>query len=532
MKSKTLFIDGDCRATLRALLGPDAPPARCGGAGVCGSCRVKLAGASALPPPSSADLQRFSAEELASGWRLSCLCVPAGRFAVEIPEIDESGIADMALRSGCPEPDGDRAASAESELPEISRFAVAVDVGTTTIVTELLDRGARKPITSDSFVNPQRKWGADVLSRIEALSRAGGEGVDAAFSMKAALAADLEKSFCRLLQKIDVAEGGIVKIGIAANTAMTHILIGLDARGLGVSPFVPAALSFPDLPARALFPGLPSEYAEDCAVTFVPCLSAFIGGDIVAGLAAAGLDPDGPPSLFLDLGTNAEMVLASGGRFLCASAAAGPAFEGGRISCGVAAVPESVAEVRLDGSRFAWKRAGSFPAGAELPPPPGLCGSGLVDFLACALDAGLVRPDGSLAPACAGGVLLGGGSALSLSSGDVRELQLARAAVRAGIGILLEEAGLSAADLERVYLAGGFGTFLKEESALRVSLIPRECRGRIIPAGNASLSGARLAAIGDNPADRFNAILEKSVPVPLGGNERFNALFIDFLEFD
>jgi uncharacterized 2Fe-2S/4Fe-4S cluster protein (DUF4445 family) len=446
--------------------------------------------------------------------------------------------------------------------PPSGEFGIACDIGTTTVVMELV--GPMGVIARESFLNSQRRWGADVISRIRAagLGRSGelrslicgdlASGLDRLFSAAAVHASDAFS---------DVA--AFTACTVAGNTAMCHFLLGLPSEGLGVAPFTPAMTVYPELALGELLGeelssvSVPRRFSANlsaCPVRIVPGVSAFIGGDIVAGLAALGFGAPAPagsnaagsggPELFLDLGTNAEMALAVGGTFFCASAAAGPAFEGGSISCGTGSVPGAVASVRREGSRFAYDliggdggdsgiaESGDSGSSRASAGPTGLCGSGLLDFLACALEAGLVSADGAIAPVCAeSGILLSPGSRIALTAGDVRELQLAKAAIRAGLGTLLEVAGVAEKDVVKVHLAGGFGLYLNEESALAVGLLPRAFRGRIHRAGNTSLAGAARWLSDPSLKSRFNAILNSSRPVQLADEPAFGRRFIDSMEF-
>jgi uncharacterized 2Fe-2S/4Fe-4S cluster protein (DUF4445 family) len=268
-------------------------------------------------------------------------------------------------------------------------------------------------------------------------------------------------------------------------------------------------------------------------VRFAPALGAFIGGDIVAGLYAlnfggvAGSAPRVPSrcELLVDLGTNAEMVLVHDGTFYTASAAAGPAFEGGHISCGTGYVPGAVTSVRLEGGRFAWDLA----PGGDLA---GMCGSGLLDFVACAREAGLINRDGSIAAACAeSGILLDRAGRVRLRAADVREFQLAKAAIRAGLELLLAEAGVSESTITAVHLAGGFGQYLRESSAIATGLIPSSFAGRTRAAGNTSLAGALVMLYSGPTAPDFGGILGHAVQVSLADLPGFNRHFIDAMEF-
>lgn len=533
MSETAARVRGDGSSSLYRLLDGAVPRASCGGAGKCGKCRVRATGL--LSPPGDAERAFLTEAELDAGLRLACLCVPLGECAVSIPDGVESGEYRVESAYAAPPfaPTGDG-----------TGLGVAVDIGTTTVVMELIERETARVLAREAFLNSQRAWGADVLSRIRAACEGNAE------SLRAAIAGDLSRGLSRLLEAsvgtgMPGAAARVTAVTVAANTTMAHLLLGLPVDGLGVAPFTPAATVFPEYRLGEIC-GETALAVRDCPVRIVPAIGAFVGGDIVAGLAALelGLGPtegDGA-EFFVDIGTNAEMALVRDGKALWASAAAGPAFEGGSISCGTGCVSGAVDSVRLEGNRFAYtvidgygtggaagKRADGERGGGS---PLGLCGSGILDFLACALEAGLVREDGSLAPVCAeSGVLLEPGGAISLGAADVRNLQLAKAAIAAALGSLLELAGLDAPDVARVHLAGGFGLRLREKSAFAVGLLPPAFAGRVVRRGNASLAGA-VRALGDPD---FGSLVDSAIAlgtvVQLADSPSFARRFVDSMGF-
>jgi uncharacterized 2Fe-2S/4Fe-4S cluster protein (DUF4445 family) len=411
-------------------------------------------------------------------------------------------------------------------------WGVAIDIGTTTVVMELV--GTEGTIAREAFLNGQSRFGSDVLSRVRAASL--GRVAD----LKTAIVSGIVAGFSRLLARSGLRASDISLVTVAGNTAMCHFLLGLPSEGLGVAPFTPATLRYPDTTLGVLtacFPAAGDFASSSCPVRILPGLGAFIGGDVVGGLAASGIDGacDGERNnardgaeIFIDIGTNAEMALVFDGAVSCASAAAGPAFEGGSISCGTGGVEGAVDSVRLEGNRFAYTVIGAVPSGAS----HGLCGSGIIDFLACALEAGLVKPDGSLAPVCAErGVLLEPGGKIALSASDVRNLQLAKAAIRAGLAVLLESAGVRERDVRRVHLAGGFGLHLREESAFAVGLLPVAFGGKVIRRGNTSLAGALRALSDPSFGIDLDSVLSRGKIIQLADSPSFSRLFIDSLEF-
>lgn len=419
-----------------------------------------------------------------------------------------------------PLPKTDYSGSSQSPL------GIAVDIGTTTIAMELVDRITGSVLSVVSLLNSQRRWGSDVISRIRA---ANSGQLD---SLGHTVRRDLLNGITQLVQAASVDGSRVGTIAIAGNTVMIHLLLGLSCTGLGQHPFVPAqtdfeAVSFYDLFETDLSVYLP---ASDCRVVCLPALSAFIGGDVIGGVAVCDLSPVHEPGarLFIDLGTNAEMVLSTGGSYYCASAAAGPAFEGGKISCGTGCIPGAVSSVRLEGSRFGYDTV----PGGEPGKLVGICGSGILDFTAAALQSGLVRRDGSLAPVCAdSGIRLDGTGQITLTQQDIREIQLAKAAVRAGISVLLETAGTGENTVSSIVLAGGFGLYLREESALETGLLPPAFSGKTFGPGNTALAAATALLLDEDFAGRCRDIIASARTVVLAGHPEFESVYISMIDF-
>ena len=429
---------------------------------------------------------------------------------------------------------------ASSRAP--ARVGIACDIGTTTIALELVDLDSGEILATHAALNSQKRFGADVLSRVNRSLLGSGP------ALRAAILGDLSVGIASLLSSVGPGLPRLESVRVAANTVMYHLLFGLSCEGLARAPFTPGRLNFPPVSLAELFAGHePPHVPLDAEVRFVPSFSAFIGGDIVAGLVVLGLDGtddsasdssgavglpfasesvSARPRVLIDLGTNAEMAVSVQDAIYCASASAGPAFEGGKISCGMGGVEGAVNGVWIEGSKFGFSVIG----GAV--EPAGLCGSGLLDLAARSLELGLIARDGSLSAACArGGIRLGSGTNVALREADVRELQLAKAAIRAGLETLLRAAGVAASDVERCYLAGGFGLYLKEESALEVGLIPDSFSSRVSAPGNTSLLGARAFLLDQTFEERARLVISRMRLVQLAESAEFARLFIDSMSF-
>ncbi|MDR3072495.1 MAG: ASKHA domain-containing protein [Clostridiales Family XIII bacterium] len=407
------------------------------------------------------------------------------------------------------------AGAANPASMEDASYAIAVDLGTTTIAASLLDRNTGALRASFSALNAQRSYGADVISRI-----------DASFEDATLLCECIRAQLCEVFHKLSDGAGlspeKVEQIVIAGNTAMSFLLLGHPCRSLGSAPFHPEFRIQESYAYAEIF----NDKTLDCPVRILPYISAFVGGDIVSGLLTL---PETEHFLLIDLGTNGEMILKSEGKLLSTSTAAGPAFEGGSISCGMGGLPGAIFALRYDESRktFAYETID----GAS---PIGLCGSGILDTVSALLSTNMIDRTGAFAePAEDSPILLArnkeSGSEILFTQKDVREFQLSKGAIRAGIEVLLAESGGRLPDV--VFLAGGFGQALNPESAFVTGLLPESLRGRVHSIGNSSLAGA--ASVCKNPEHYADAkqIAARGTEIILAEHPRFYDLFIRHMEF-
>jgi uncharacterized 2Fe-2S/4Fe-4S cluster protein (DUF4445 family) len=398
----------------------------------------------------------------------------------------------------------------DSERPE--SVGVAIDVGTTTVTVLAFRLGDRERLADVSALNHQAAHGSDVLSRIDA---AGTVGVEV---LQGLIVDQLNAMVGQVLAGAGVAPGEVSRVTVTGNTTMLHLLTGRPVAGLGVYPFTPQTLFGDTMPAAGLFPQL-----ADAELYLPPGISTYVGPDIVCGLVATGMGGrlgDGRAELLVDVGTNGEMALAAGGRLWCASTAAGPAFEGAEISAGMPALPGAIDHVWAEPggvgySTIAGKRA------------KGLCGTGLVGAVNAFLDAGVIDQTGAMADQA----VAIGASGISLTRGDVRKLQLAKAAVAAGIDTLLHESGLAAGDLAALRLAGGFGSDLQPEPAAGIGLIPAQLAEKTDPAGNTALTGAILLTLSRQARRTAETVAKAAVEVGLSTHPVFNDRYIENMAF-
>ncbi len=483
-----------------------APDAPCGGRGRCGNCRVQAAGALSAPAPGEA-------AALARGERLACQCRVLGACTVTLPSRGAAAICTAGAGRSFP-------------LTPRGGLGAAVDIGTTTVVVYLYDLATGAQLAAASEMSAQRTYGADVISRISFCTEHT-DGLDV-------LAGAIRSQICVLLARAcdeagqDMAD--VTRAAIAGNTVMLHLLCALPPQSIAVAPFTPVSL-FGETRSGAPL-GLPVE-----SVYLAPCVAGYVGGDITAGLLSSGAAEDDAPSLFLDIGTNGEMALIHAGRIVSCATAAGPAFEGAELSCGMAARAGAVDAVALDGGAV---RCSVIGGGAAR----GLCGSGLVDALAVMLALGAVDETGRLlppdeAPPAAQPYLARGADGMRfviapdvwVSAADVRQLQLAKAAIAAGIETLLGAFSLRAGDVRQLYLAGGFGNYLRPASAARIGLFPAALADRIVPCGNSAGAGAAAALCSDAACEALSALAARTEYLELSGSAAFTEAYIDAMEF-
>ena len=463
----------------------------CGGRGNCGKCRVRfLKGA---PEPGDIDKRSMSADELDKGWRLACGTYLEGIVEIELPDQEEEHIqAADSFAEDLMKPD-------EREIE--ASYALALDIGTTTIAACLLDRNKGQALRTVTGINHQRVYGADVLSRIEAANR--GEGR----RLQEMILGDLN-DLCRKLEIGESVEDLSMPVIVSGNTTMGHLLQGLSCRGLGAYPFTPEDISM------HLYRNM----------TFLPGISTYVGADIVSGIVACGIDRKEDISIFVDLGTNGEMLIGNKERILAASAAAGPAFEGGSISCGSAGVPGAIESVEIKNKVPRIRTIGEKPA-------CGICGTGVLETVYELLKEGIIDETGLLDEEYfEQGFPLAPG--ITFTARDVREVQLAKSAIRAGIEILLRSYGISCDQVSRLYLAGGFGQGINCKKAVGIGMIPEDFKDRIQSVGNSSLEGAKMYAIDPETGSRFQHAAEISEEIVLSNHELFNDLYIEHMYFN
>ena len=472
-------------------------PAPCGGNGTCGKCRVRFV--QDPPAPSQADRKVLTEAEIADGVRLACRTAAVQGAVIEIEAGDEkqmdvaSGFT-LDVASGRVPVQRD-IVDGEKDTEEGGTIAAAVDIGTTTIAMSAVDIGSGRILGTSTGINHQRSWGADVISRMEASNQ--GKGA----LLQKSIRADLDL----LREELGLAQDA--RMVISGNSTMEHLLQGLSCETLGVAPYTPVDISL-------------HEYEN---MTILPGISTFVGADIVSGIVACGIDQSEEICILVDLGTNGEMAIGNRNRIISASTAAGPAFEGGNISCGVAGIPGAVSSVEITDGEARVETIGGLP-------PVGLCGTGVLETVYELLKEELVDEAGLLDdeyfddgfPVAEG---------IVFTNMDVREVQLAKSAVRAGLEVLLEEYGADYDQIGKLYIAGGFGQKINLEKAVGIGLLPEELLDRMVPVGNSSLAGAVMAACDPSVLERMRAVGENAEETALAENPLFSDLYMDNMFF-
>ncbi len=465
----------------------------CGGHGRCKGCKIKvLAGAL---PVSVEEQQRLTAGELADGWRLACRGRADGDLTIDLAQWEAAILTDDSVFTFTPQ----------------EGLGIAVDIGTTTIAAQLLDLQTGRVLAVRTALNAQARFGADIMSRIDCAVLRGGQA-----ELTQSIRAQLGQLTGELLTAAHADSARLRQVVLVGNTIMHHLFCGLSVEPLSRVPF-----ESPSPGLQVLEPGeLGWPVPAVTPVRFLPCLGSFVGSDLLAGLLATKLHESDALTALVDLGTNGEIVLGNRERMLCTSTAAGPAFEGARIWMGMRAATGAISEVTVrDGALQCHVIGGGAPRG--------ICGSGLVDAAAAALDLGWIKPTGRLV----GREVLALHSPVQLSQTDIRELQLAKGAIAAGLRILLNQWGAALADLQRIYLAGAFGNYINIASARRIGLLeaPPE---NIQPSGNTALLGAKMAlfALGQN-GRQYDSILRKVRHVSLNEDPHFHEVFVECMTF-
>lgn len=486
----------------------------CGGAGVCGACRVKILQGS-VSDVTQTEKQFLSEQELKAGFRLACKARVQGDLVIE-NSFSENKIKIL---------DDVLPFRVKANSKNAFGLGVAVDLGTTSVVATVFDMADEKLIGRVSFANPQASFGSDIMSRIASVTN----DVASLRKMQRLLHNSLYESITGILCQNDKTKEDITKIVVSGNTVMQHIFVGSSPSSMGSAPYKPSFLYHSPIHAKEI--GL---LFANALIYFVPNISAFVGGDITSGLTALDFDckNKNETALFIDLGTNNEMALLADGQIFATSTAAGPAFEGAGISQGVRAVEGAICSVSFEKNRLVSHTIGDKRA-------IGLCGSGMIDCLAVFLENDIMLQNGSLNEdnplvyRNEDGVLqvtLAEEEKVCITQKDIRSLQLVIASIKAGIKVLFKRTAKSEESLNKIYLAGAFGNFINIKNARKIGLLP-SCNSELVSAKNTSLFGAIKALFEDDFLTRARSLSQKVTTINLANEADFETSFINSLDF-
>ncbi|MBQ3084867.1 MAG: DUF4445 domain-containing protein [Clostridia bacterium] len=474
---------------LSALVEPERP---CGGHGKCGKCKVFASGA--LSPVTAEEQKLLTAEELRAGVRLACCTKALGACTVALPE--QHHAAQIAV-------DGNL--QNMSIRPDFQKYGAAVDIGTTTLAAVLYDAEG-KLLAKATALNPQSVCGADVVSRIEAALAGEGER----------LAALICTAIDALLAELTNQPEEIERVVITGNTVMLHLLTQTDPDPLARAPFLAKRLFGETLTAAEL--GLKS-LSSQVEVYLPPCVSAFVGADTVCALLASDLCAGESAALLVDIGTNGEIALWHEGKLTVCSTAAGPAFEGAGISMGMRGESGAIDRVWLEEDALFYRVIGD-------QAPKGICGSGLVDAIACLLENETLDETGYLEEDVE---LL---SPVIIKAEDIRAVQLAKSAIRAGMETALSACGLAAKELSRLCVAGGFGAYLDLQNAAKIGLLPPDAVERVEVLGNAALQGAAMLLLNPDLRAESVRLAKEATLLELAANPAFAENYMEYMMFE
>ncbi|MDR1910021.1 MAG: ASKHA domain-containing protein [Spirochaetaceae bacterium] len=556
--------------------------APCGGRGKCGKCKVRVTSGNLAV--TDADRDHFSQEDLDAGYRLSCCAHATEAVTIQVPKseknfqavagfdtsslvvnnlVEEEYLPQKQALPFARQLAGDRPGAVSlRELEEAARLAdilgaaapdagegaprtenyapvtvyrdrgciaavlpsgekphaIAIDIGTTTIAMVLVDLKSGDILQRVSVVNKQRELGADVISRMQR-ARAGDLP-----RLSSSVRRQISEGAEALCREQGLNPRQVVRFAIAANTTMLHLLLGLSPATLGFSPFTPVTLDYVTCSYQELFEG-----GFNCPVTVLPGISTYVGADITSGLLFTGLYDAKRPEFFMDIGTNGEMALVTPGQILATATAAGPAFEGGNILWGTGSVPGAISQAKYRDGKFEIKTIGD-------SDPVGICGSAVVDIVYEGIQNDLILSSGSFNKERGVTELFlaktPDGQDIKFIQKDVRELQLAKSAIRSGIEALLHYAGVSYDAIGTLYIAGGFGYNLNFASGAGIGLIPQELKEKVRLIGNSALGGAVNFLLDRDSRDKLDRVVAISTEYSLPEDRYFNDIFVENIEFE
>lgn len=492
----------------------------CGGNGLCGKCLVKVIGTDPCPIHPD-EIRLLTTSQLQQNLRLSC------RMTLPTPGDITISLLDNKKQASVVSTFQERASNnIRKGLPPLS-YGFAIDIGTTTVVVYLTRIDTGEIIDHRSSLNPQTSYGGDVITRIEyASSHSNG-----LILLQKVIVTTLTLLMKELMSNHHIKEESVMEIVAVGNPTMIHLLVGKDPSGIAVAPFTPAFTEKIEMMAK----DNGFTHFSQAKLILPGGVSAYIGSDITVGVSSTDILSSSEPVLYIDIGTNGEIVLFDGKVMHCCSSAAGPAFEGASINQGMGAVAGAIDRVWVDSDGNVEH---STIMGEEAI---GICGSAIIDIVALLLDLGLVDETGAMdeLPPLASkylttnhnGLVFPITDSVSFTHRDVREVQLAKAAIAAGSEVLLQEAHLEVSQLGSVIIAGGFGSFINTQKARRIGLLPPVDIDKIITVGNAAGRGALDVLLVENIGQRVEEIRTSAHYIELSTSPLFNELYVEQMFF-
>jgi len=549
----------------------------CGGHGTCGKCKIMLLEGELCVTES--DYKKLSDEEIRAGYRLACRAYPGQNCKIRIlnDENRKSSIISDFIQNrselhpwvetlSVVLPDSHRhgadavqwikeAASDrnfslnalhslsnllavnknidtlflsmnEDEVLDITsqlkqQYGIVVDIGTTTIVVAVVNLQTGELCDRYSVLNSQKKYGSDVISRIQYASLKPSNLLE----LHTAVLNDILDGIGYLCKACDIEPSSIQDIVVSGNTTMLHLFMGIQCKTIGASPFLSVTLNKHRFDFGEIF----KKSHINAHVSVMPGIAAYVGSDLVMGVLNCNMDLKEEVALLIDIGTNGEMVIGNKNKMMCLATAAGPAFEGANITCGTGCVMGAINSIHMEWDIFKFTTIGNYE-------PVGICGSGVIDMVYSSLNYGIIDETGHIErPEFKDGIVIYEGTEsqkITFSQKDFREVQLAKSAIRTGIEILIARYGCSYEDIKRVYIAGGFGSKMDIKSAVGIGMIPKELEDVVVPIGNSALGGAVDYILDKNSDERVNRIIHITEYIEISKDLNFNTLFIDNLIFE
>lgn len=520
----TTILETDGTQSMLALLQQnniyvDAP---CNGNGTCGKCKILVSGS--VSPLTPAEQKMLSAEEQSANMRLACRTFAIGDALIQLDLANEFGVQSEGIAD-------EYSISPRVNVNTLQRaIGLAVDIGTTTVACYFYDLLSGSRIHTCSGLNEQRAFGSDVISRMNTSI----EQKDGLHLLQSTIVKELNSFIADFCGKFHFCKDDIVDVVVAGNTVMLHLFGGYNPNGIAVAPFTPTSLFGFDLEASAL--GL--DVFKTAKVFLTDCISGYVGGDITVGVLSSGAYMSEKPCIFIDIGTNGEMAIGDKTAFTCCATAAGPAFEGAHIKDGVGGISGAIDAVSVtDDGEISFTTIGNLP-------PIGICGSGIISAIAALVKLGIIDETGRIDEDCIPEKLLyrynddetsfvlDMASSIAITQKDVREVQLAKAAIAAGINTMLYAKGLTFTDIDKVYLAGGFGSFIDKKAACDIGLLPKKLFDKIHTVGNAAGMGAIRLLLNGQSIETLHELTQKFSYYELSGDAFFQDDYIEQMCFE